>query len=111
LPDVTRRYYYRLESPTQTREMAEMVARSRELCGQANRGSQIPSVDAYVGALPDDAIGMEFVSDVPPDPGSPPGRARWTGPRPGVAVFTDDDGVEWAAIPVEVTQIRARKAP
>ena len=102
-------YYFRRESPTQTLQLARKVATDRELRGKTNRFSVLPSVDAFVGPLPDGEFGMEFATDVPPDPGSPPGRARWTGPRPGVRSFTDADGVDWVAIPVTVTKIRARE--
>jgi hypothetical protein len=33
--------------------------------------------------------GIEFNTDVPPDPGSPPGYAVWSGPRDGVTVEED----------------------
>lgn len=52
-----------------------------------------PSVDAYVGALPDEGAGIEFETEVEPDLGLPPGRARWTGPRTGVEIRGD-----WAVI-------------
>lgn len=58
-----------------------------------------PSVDAYVGALPDDAAGIEFETDTEPDVGLPPGRARWTGPRTGVEIRGD-----WAVIRARITR-------
>lgn len=54
----------------------------REIWGRANRGSFRPSVDAYVGPLPDHKYGVEFYTDVQPTPGSPPGTARWLGAAP-----------------------------
>jgi hypothetical protein len=58
-----------------------------------------PSVDAYVGELPDGAAGIEFETDLEPDLGLPPGRARWTGPRTGVEIRGD-----WAVITVTITK-------
>lgn len=46
-----------------------------------------------------------------PDHQSPPGVAFWRGPSPGVAVFTDDDGVDLAEIPVTVTRVRWKEPP
>jgi hypothetical protein len=45
--------------------------------------ARLPSVDAYVGPLPDGADGIEFETEIEADVGLPPGRARWTGPRRG----------------------------
>ena len=83
------RVYHRLESPTQTAEIAKKQEQSGEIWGAANRNSWVtdrPSVDAYVGPLKAGARGIEFETVVLPDPGQPPGRARWTGPREGVRV-------------------------
>ncbi|MGH7719612.1 MAG: RHS repeat-associated core domain-containing protein, partial [Gemmatimonadaceae bacterium] len=91
--------YHRRESPTQTPADARRIQESGELWGRANRGSDNPSVDAYVGPLPQGTRGIEFTTTVPPDKGTPPWRARWTGPRPGVRV----EG-EYAKIPVCVTK-------
>ena len=74
---------------------------SKEVWGRANRGSFHPSVDAYRGNLPVNRIGIEFYTDVEPSPGSPPGKARWLGPRPGVRI----EG-EWAKIAVNITDAR-----
>jgi hypothetical protein len=52
---------------------------------------------------------MEFETSVPPDPTSLPSRPEWRGPRPGVEVFRDPDGVEWAKIPVRVIRIVAEE--
>ena len=78
--------YHRLESPTQTPETARAQQESGQLWGYPRRGSDIPSVKAYTGALPSGARGVQFMTDVLPDRGTPPGAARWTGPRPGVTV-------------------------
>lgn len=93
--------YHRIRSKTQTLAHAILQQRSGELWGQPARGSQIPKVKAYVGPLPDDRYGIEFLADVPPDPGCPPGHAYWSGPRDGVRV--EDD---YAKIRIRVTQRR-----
>jgi hypothetical protein len=91
--------FHRLLSPTQTAEVARKQQQSGELWGRAARWSDIPKVKAYVGPLPEGAEGIEFTTGVPPDPGVPPGRAEWTGPRPGVIVEA-----EWAKIHIVITK-------
>jgi hypothetical protein len=91
--------YHRLRGPTQTAEVAKLQEDSGELWGLAARWSHIPKVKAYVGPLPAGREGIEFTTEVPPDPGCPPGRAEWSGPRPGVML----DG-EFAKIRVTVTR-------
>ena len=83
------RVYHRLESPTQTPTDAARQEASGELWGRAPFGSHIPKVKAYRGPLPAGKRGIEFVTDVPPDPGSTPKRAEWSGPRRGVVVEGD----------------------
>ena len=90
--------YHRLQSTTQTPVDAALQAASGELWGRTNRGGYGPSVDAYTGPLPPGTRGIEFTTDTPPDAGTPPRYARWTGPRPGVIV----EG-EFAKIRVAVT--------
>ena len=90
--------YHRLQSTTQTAEHAALQEQSGELWSRTNRGGHGPSVDAYLGPLPPGARGVEFTTDTPPDTGTPPGYARWTGPRSGVIVEGD-----FAKIRIEVT--------
>lgn len=89
--------YHRLESPTQTPETARLQEESGEIWGHPPRYSDIPAVQAYTGPLPEGRRGIEFVTDVPPDPLPAPGTAWWRGPRPGVRVEGD-----WAKIKVRV---------
>jgi hypothetical protein len=79
---------------------------SGELWGKPDRGSDFPSVDAWTGPLPDGEPGVEFWTDVKPDDGQPPGRAKWRGPRLGVRI----DG-EWAKIRGTITKTRFRVEP
>ena len=72
---------------------------SREMWGRPRQYSDIPQVQAYTGTLPDTAVGLEFTTTVPPDAGTAPGHARWTGPRQGVMV---QDG--YAKIKVDITK-------
>lgn len=52
--------------------------------------SNLPKVQAYEGSLPADVRGIEFTTDIEPDPGMPPGRACWSydsdRPRKGVRI-------------------------
>lgn len=88
---------HRIESPTQTRGDAAQQASSRELWGAPARGSDIPKVKAYPGALPSGVRGIEFTTQVAPDQSCPPGRAYWSGPRAGVVV---EDGRARIAVAV-----------
>jgi RHS repeat-associated protein len=92
--------YHRYADAGEARE----VRRSGELWGGPPRNiyaSDIPQVKAYTGPLPEGAKGIEFTTPVAPDPQTAPGRATWSGPRPGVRV---EDGT--AKIPVHVTKIK-----
>jgi hypothetical protein len=81
--------YYRLESPTQRPEDARLQEKSLEIWGRPARGSDQPKVKAYVGSLPSDKRGVEFTTDVEPDPNTPPGFAFWSGSRDGVIIRED----------------------
>lgn len=69
-----------------------MQLESLEIWGQAAQNvyqSDIPKVKAYVGKIPPDKAGIEFTTDVPPDPNTPPHLATWSGDRPGVRTEGD----------------------
>jgi hypothetical protein len=99
------RRYHRRGSSTQTDADAERIAETGELWGGVPRYGAAPCVQAFHGALPEGAWGIEFETVVPPDATSMPSRPEWRGPRPGVNVFTDSDGVQWAKIAVTVVRI------
>jgi hypothetical protein len=90
--------YHRLSSPSQTSSDAAKQIASQEMWGRPSRYSEIPKVKAYRGALPPNALGIEFITNVEPDAGSPPMMAYWTGGRENVRL---EDGI--AKISVEVT--------
>jgi hypothetical protein len=94
-----RRLYYRLESPTQTPDIARQQKQSGEIWGRSPQQSTIAAVQAYIGPLPAGARGIEFYTDTPRDPMCPPRVAYWRGPRKGVRV---EDG--FAKIAVVVTK-------
>ena len=88
------RVYHRRQSPSQLPWLAALQQRTGEIWGSYNRDmmggrSPFPSVNAYVGPLPDGDKGIEFTTDVPPDRNTPPSFARWTGPRDGVIIEGD----------------------
>lgn len=85
--------YHRIESPTQTSEDAKRQEESKEIWGRPARGSDTPKVKAYVGKLPANARGVEFTTDVEPDPSTPPGHAFWSGPQSGVRVHESSEFV------------------
>ena len=60
----------------------------------------IPCVQAWEGPLPEGMVGVEFYTDVEPDPWSPPRSPEWSEGRPGVLILERN---ELVAIPVLVT--------
>jgi|SRR4051812_7121544 hypothetical protein len=98
------RVYHRVQSPSQPPSVAALQEQTGEIWGSFNRDmmggrSPFPSVDAYTGRLPEGKKGIEFTTDVPPDPNTPPRLARWTGPRDGVIIEGD-----YAKIRVTITR-------
>ena len=95
--------YHRDESPTQTRGDAEQIVATGELWGLPRRGGLTPQVKAYAGALKTGQRGIEFMTPVPPDKGSVPGKPVWSFGQPGV-LSRQKQGCDFAAIPVKVTR-------
>jgi hypothetical protein len=80
-----------------------LICASNELWGRPRRNffaGLFPAVKAWDGPLPDGIVGVEFYTDVPPDPWSVPGWPEWTQGQPGVAVLEKD---ELVAIKIIVT--------
>lgn len=60
--------FHRLtKADDQPAELPRVILVSGELWGKGYRGTPIPAVLAYFGALPDLASGVEFYSPVKPD--------------------------------------------
>ncbi len=84
----------------------EKICASGEVWGRPRRNffaGLIPAVKAWDGPLPAGAVGVEFYTDVPPDPWSVPGWPEWTEGQAGVIVR---EARELVAIPVVVTMKR-----
>jgi hypothetical protein len=94
--------FYRTGS-TQDDETTRKQVASEEIHGHPDRGSFTPSVDAWVGELPQNAPGVEFYTDAVPDRGSPPSKSRWSGNRLGVTTIEDT-----AIIKARITRYRYR---
>ena len=81
----------------------EQISRSSQIFGRP-RGNYFaglfPCVKAWDGPLPEGIIGVEFYTDVEPDPASPPGWPEWSQDRPGVIILERN---ELVAIPIIVT--------
>lgn len=71
--------FYRKQSPTQTPDDAANQEKSGEIWGRGPAAGLAPQVQAYVGPLPRGIAGIEFYTDLPPDPGGPPRRVSWSG--------------------------------
>ncbi|MBT2450453.1 RHS repeat protein [Streptomyces sp. ISL-43] len=111
LPGVTKLYgpFHRKGSPTQTMKDTQKVLNSGELWGQTPRNATQPAAQAHNGPLPHDAVpgGFEFYTSVKPTGISYMTKyVSWeVGKSPGVREFQIGI-VDWAAIPVFVTQWR-----
>jgi len=81
--------FHRLESPSQTVDVAQLQERSGEIWGRAPYNSHVPKVQAYARPLPEGARGIEFYTDVAVDSGGHPLLVEWSGPRLGVRVEND----------------------
>jgi hypothetical protein len=85
-------YHRKKTHDGQTVETARMQIESQEIWGGCPHNyfqSDIPKVKAFPGELPANCEGIEFETDIEPDPGSPPGVVYWSGDRIGVQ--TDGD--------------------
>ena len=94
--------FHRVESTTQTPETAALQIESLEIWGREPRGSAFLTVQAIPGPLPARQSGVEFTTDIPPDPGGCPDEVRWRyrGPESQVTRITRDDGVDFAVLKV-----------
>ncbi|HXA17632.1 MAG TPA: hypothetical protein VN380_11610 [Thermoanaerobaculia bacterium] len=87
-------------------EENELISASSRIWGKP-RGNYfagiVPCVKAWEGPLPEGIIGIEFYTDVEPDPWSVPGWPEWSHGRAGVVILERN---ELVAIPVIVTMRR-----
>jgi hypothetical protein len=95
--------YHRLDSPTQTPFDAIKQVESQEIWGKTPRTGYLPKVQAYLGSLPSDVRGIEFTTDIEPDPGCPPRQAFWSGEREGVRL--EDGFAKIAVTIIRCTQV------
>lgn len=87
-------------------EENDLVCSSGQLWGRPRRNffaGFVPAVKAWDGSLPEDAVGVEFFTDVPPDSWSVPNWPQWTEGSTGVIVLEKG---ELVAIDVVVTMRR-----
>jgi len=68
--------FHRVESTTQLSATAKFQEKSHEIWGLPSRGSDLPCVKAYPGALPN-RRGIEFTTDIDPWANSSPSEALW----------------------------------
>ena len=90
--------FHRIETPTQTAEVAHLQELVGEIWGATPRDGFEPTVQAFRGPLPAGARGIEFWTYARPHAGSGP-RPSWYAGREGVWV----DG-EFAKIRCVVTR-------
>jgi hypothetical protein len=66
-----------------------MIEQTGEIWGGSANWGGPPRVQAHSGPLPKGASGIEFYTDVAPDPDTPKQWSYWTAPRAGVR---EEDG-------------------
>lgn len=88
-------------SPTQTKQDAARQMSSGEIWGRAARWADEPSVKAWRGVLPNDADGVEFVTEIEPHQNPHPSLVQWRASTPGV----NDRGNGLVSIRVTITKI------
>jgi HEAT repeat protein len=84
--------YHRLESSSQTIEVAKLQEESLEIWGGVSKnysGSKIPIVKAHRGFLPKGSRGIEFTTNIPPDSETRPPFAYWNGNREELTIKGD----------------------
>jgi len=92
--------FHRLRNPaTQSDSVATMQQQSQEIWGLAARWSHLRSVKAYMGPLPPNREGIEFMTSVAPS-GSCPYNIFWCEGHSGVWINAQG----YAVIPVTVTK-------
>jgi hypothetical protein len=89
--------FHRVETKTQTKETARLQEASREIWGRTAKWSFGPSVKAYPGNLPD-RRGIEFTTDIEPNPNSAPNEARWYLNVTAGVVLRQANGEDFACI-------------
>ena len=97
--------FHRLLS--QDHEEFDLVEGSAEVWGSFPRGiaqSDIRTVKAYNGSLPDDRLGYEFRTDTQPEPGGG-GISFWREGMPGVAIVDDS----FVRISIRLDKINRRR--
>lgn len=92
--------FFRRESPTQSGDVMRAILTSGELWGRPPRNSNVPAVQAFVGALPDGEPGFEFFAAATPH-STGGGRAFWR-VRDDGTVWGDD---EWAKVNILVSHV------
>lgn len=95
--------YHRFLSSSQTQEDIAKQIETLEIWGQPARNfyqSNIPKVKAFVGHLPTGKEGIEFTTNIPPDPNTPPNWATWSGNRPGVR--TEDGYAKLKVLTIDI---------
>ena len=81
---------YRIETD---HSVASLQVQSKEIWGTVGRNNKqglFPRVRAYTNEPEgEDVKGIKFMTDVLPDPNTPPQFAFWSGNRPGVLIEMD----------------------
>ena len=93
--------FHRLESATQSKEVAANQEATRRLGGRPARSSSIPAVKAWRGPLRSGDRGVEFFTTVEPHRTAHPNWVFWYETTPGVTVEIPGD---YVSIPVRLTR-------
>jgi hypothetical protein len=97
--------FHRVESPTQTTQVAVIQVATGEVWGTAARlGGFFPNVKAYPGALPANGRGIDFTTQIAPDLRfSSPIEIRWYHPHTLGVTLRTNNGIDYACITASVS--------
>lgn len=94
--------FHRKEATFQTKADAIEQVNSGEIWGRTPRYGKCPTVQAYPGNI-GERRGIEFTTDINPEPGGSPLEARWyLDDTPGVLERYNADGEQCACITADV---------
>lgn len=101
--------FHRIESSTQTEEIARLQVSTGEIWGTCGRYGYTITVKAYPGAI-SERRGVEFTTDIEPEPNAgAPNMARWYYPDTKGVEHRVKDGRDYACIFASVTNFQPSK--
>lgn len=98
--------FNRVETPSQTREIAVLQVQSQEIWGRDGRQGRIAAVRAYMGNLGPEMRGIEFSTAIDPHRGGTPFEAHWYLNFTQGVLSRNKNGEEYACITAVITNLQ-----